>query len=146
HHFGASVPAVLSFRKALGLSSRSPRRVPERTPPQEFELPEELRDATQFRHQFGTRLQELREAAGLTQKELQERVKLSWWKVHEAEIGAKHVPLLAAPRLAAALGVPLATLLEPPTREWADSRGRPSRVFTRRGVTHPSPRVERRKD
>jgi transcriptional regulator with XRE-family HTH domain len=132
HHFGATLPAVGRLRKALGLPARSQRRVPEqeRPHPPERDLPEELLDATQFGERLAARLRELREQSGLTQKLLGKRARLAAPRIHGIESGATTMSLLDALRLAATLDVPLAALLEQPTRARSEARGRYARTFT----------------
>src|SRR5262249_43786735 len=124
HHFGATLPGVGRLRKALGLTTRSPRRAPEPA------LPNALPGAAEFRERFGSRLCEMREEAGVTREALAERAGLKVSTVQGVEAGKANVSLLAALRLSAALGVPLVALLEPPARVSADYRGRPPRTFT----------------
>src|SRR5262249_10923990 len=72
----------------------------------------------------------LREQSGVTQKLLGKRARLAAPRIHGIESGATTMSLLDALCLTAVLGVPLTTLLEPPTLAWADSRGPTPRDFT----------------
>lgn len=66
--------------------------------------------------QFGLRLTEIRKAKGLSQEKLALESGLARSYLGGVERGQRNIALLNIHRLAEALGVPPATLLEPPGR------------------------------
>ncbi|HEY8506369.1 MAG TPA: helix-turn-helix transcriptional regulator [Gemmataceae bacterium] len=84
------------------------------------------------RSPFAARLRELRELAGLSQKELAERSGLSQRAVSHWEQGLREPMWSNVLALAAALGVPITAFLEPPAApRLTPRRGRPRRDRTR---------------
>lgn len=66
---------------------------------------------------FGLRLTEVRKAKGLSQERLALESGLARSYLGGVERGKRNIALLNIHRLAEALGVPPASLLEPPTQE-----------------------------
>lgn len=67
-------------------------------------------DETLFRKKFGQALRAAREAAGLSQRELSERVPIADKYLSRVELGSSSVSLYVASRLAKALGLDLVAL------------------------------------
>jgi transcriptional regulator with XRE-family HTH domain len=71
----------------------------------------------------GARIRQLREARGLTQQALAERIDLGQFTYSRYETGRRSPPISVLSRVAEALGVPLAALFEEPD----ESSGEPGR-------------------
>jgi transcriptional regulator with XRE-family HTH domain len=85
---------------------------------------------------FGGRLRELREAAGLTQPQLAERVGISTRQVSRLETGEQVATWPTVLALAKALGVDCTAFTTPPAAEAAATRprGRPRRAAGAEGA------------
>lgn len=66
----------------------------------------------EFKRRFGVRIKELRESRGLTQEELAPKVDLSPHQISAIERGVSGTKLVAAQRLATALGVDFVDLFD----------------------------------
>ena len=80
-------------------------------------------DPEQLLKQVGQRIAELRRGLGLTQKALAERLGISAPYMSQMEHGSENLTLRTMVKLAAALGVRTADLLEPPASPSAPSKG-----------------------
>jgi transcriptional regulator with XRE-family HTH domain len=92
---------------------------------------------------FGARLRQLRERAGLTQKELAERSGVPQANIARWEQGVRTPLVVAIPPLVMALGVSTAALFEPPSksaRQQRRGRGRPPKVEPRKRRRRGRPR------
>jgi transcriptional regulator with XRE-family HTH domain len=76
---------------------------------------------------FGGRLRELREAAGLTQQQLADRVGCSWEAVSRWERSVREPGWSQILALAAALGVECTAFTEPPAEREPTGPGRPAK-------------------
>jgi putative transcriptional regulator len=74
---------------------------------------------------FAKRLKELREAAGLTQKELAEKATVGQRTVSHLEQGAQTPSWATVMKLAEALGIDSTAFLQPPKTRRKPRRGRP---------------------
>lgn len=88
--------------------------------------------------QFGARLRELRVAAGLTQRQLAERLCANVGWLSRLEGGIQEPPFSTALALAEVLGVDLAAFLKPPAPAPRPRRGRPPKTAVQRpGALRP---------
>jgi transcriptional regulator with XRE-family HTH domain len=81
---------------------------------------------------FGARLRELRERAGLTQRDLADRSGVPQANIARWEQGIRTPLVVAIPPLAEALGIGVAQLFAPPATTEGRSRGRPPKAKPKR--------------
>jgi transcriptional regulator with XRE-family HTH domain len=90
---------------------------------------------------FAGRLKELREAAGLTQKELAEKIGTSVRNVSRLETGAQEATWPTVIALCQALNATCDAFLQPPAVEVEPHRGRPPQA--REQAAEPAPKRPR---
>jgi transcriptional regulator with XRE-family HTH domain len=100
------------------------------------------REAVMDQRVFAARLKELRQAAGLSQKELAEKIGVSRRAVSHWEQGLREPGLFVGPALAEALSVNLESLFVEPAVIHKPRRGRPTKQETE---APPEPPKKKRK-
>src|SRR5947209_3130224 len=89
---------------------------------------------------FGTRLKELREAAGLSRQELADKAGLKIGGIRDIEQGRRMPMFDTAQALAVALGVDCTAFTEPPSGPYTPRPGRPAKTKPEPGEEKPKKR------
>lgn len=84
-----------------------------------------------IQRQFGLRLKELRDAKGMTQEDLADKAELFRTYLSRIETGSANPTLTAIHKLAAAVGEPVASLLQVPAIKKAPKRTRSNQPISR---------------